>query len=260
MRDHYFRADMNGVDWDAALARYRPLVERLGSTDDLVDLLWEMQGELGTSHAYARPRPPEPTPGPGDARCRPRPRRRGVWRIERILPGEPSDPRARSPLMAPGVATAPGDAIVAVDGRPVAPRWGPAEHLADTAGKPVAVTIESADGERRTVVVTPLADETPLRYQAWVTGRRTYTRERSEGRLGYLHVPDMMSPGWAQLHRDLRVEMDRDGVILDLRDNGGGHTSQLVVEKFARRIVGWARSARLRAGVVPRWTRRADRW
>ena len=58
MRDHYFRADMRGADWDAALARYRPLVERLGSTDDLVDLLWETQGELGTSHAYARQRPP----------------------------------------------------------------------------------------------------------------------------------------------------------------------------------------------------------
>ena len=83
--------------------------------------------------------------------------------------------------MAPGVAVAPGDAIVAVDGRPVDPRWGPAEHLADTAGKPVALTIESADGERRTVVVTPLADETPLRYQAWVTGRRAFTRERSDG-------------------------------------------------------------------------------
>ena len=67
----------------------------------------------------------------------------GVWRIERILPGEPSDPRARSPLMAPGVAAAPGDAIVAVDGHPVDPRWGPAEHLADAAGKPVALTIET---------------------------------------------------------------------------------------------------------------------
>ncbi len=119
---------------------------------------------------------------------------------------------------------------------------GPPQHLADAAGKPVALTIESADGERRTVAVTPLADETPLRYQAWVADRRAFTRDRSGGRLGYLHVPDMMSPGWAQLHRDLRVEMARDGIILDLRDNGGGHTSQLVVEKFAKRIVGWVRS------------------
>ena len=242
MRDHYFREDMNGVDWDGALARYRPLVERLGSTDDFIDLLWEVQGELGTSHAYVRPRPPENARSQGMLGADIVPDGSGVWRIERILPGEPSDPRARSPLTAPGVAAAPGDAIVAVDGHPVDPRWGPAEHLADAAGKPVALTIENADGERRTVAVTPLADETPLRYQAWVADRRAFTRDRSGGRLGYLHVPDMMSPGWAQLHRDLRVEMTRDGIILDLRDNGGGHTSQLVVEKFAKRIVGWVRS------------------
>jgi len=245
MRDHFYRADLRGFDWDGALARYRPLVARLGSTDDLVDLLWETQGELGTSHAYVIPRPPDDARSLGmlgaDLRHDGAPGDGGRWRIVRILPGEPSDPRARSPLLAPGVAAVEGDAIVAVNGTAVDPRWGPAALLVDAAGKPVAVTLEDAAGEQRTVVVTPLADETPLRYQAWVAGRRAFTRERAGGRLGYLHVPDMASPGWAQLHRDLRVEMVRDGVILDLRDNGGGHTSQLVVEKFARRIVGAAR-------------------
>ena len=241
MRDHYFRADMRGVDWDAALARYRPLVERIGSTDDVVDVLWEAQGELGTSHAYVRARPPDNARNQGMLGADLAPDADGRWRVQRILPGEPSDPRARSPLLAPGVAVAEGDAIVAVDGRPVDRRWGPAALLADTAGKPVGLTIETAGGERRVVVVTPLGDETPLRYQAWVNGRRAFTHERSNGRLGYLHVPDMMSPGWAQLHRDLRLEMTRDGIILDLRDNGGGHTSQLVVEKFARRVIGWGR-------------------
>jgi tricorn protease len=241
MRDHYYRRDMNGVDWDAALARYRPLVERAGSTDDLVDVLWEVQGELGTSHAYVRARPPENQRSQGMLGADLAPDGDGRWRVQRILPGEPSDPRARSPLMAPGVAIASGDAIVAVDGRPVDP-WGPAALLADTADKPVALTVEAAGGERRSVVVTPLADETPLRYQAWVNDRRAFTHARSDGRLGYLHVPDMMSPGWAQLHRDLRIEMARDGLILDLRDNSGGHTSQLVVEKFARRLIGWTRS------------------
>jgi tricorn protease len=239
MRDHYYRSDMKGVDWDAALARYVPLVERLGSRDDLVDVIWEVQGELGTSHAYVRPRPPEHARTQGMLGADVALDGDGRWRVWRVLPGEPSDPRARSPLAAPGVAVKTGDAIVAVDGRPVDPRWGPAALLADTAGKPVGLTVENAAGERRSVVVTPLGDETPLRYQAWVNDRRAFTRQRSGDRLGYLHVPDMMSPGWAQLHRDLRVEMACDGLILDLRDNGGGHTSQLVVEKFARRIIGW---------------------
>jgi tricorn protease len=72
-----------------------------------------------------------------------------------------------------------------------------------------------------------------------VLGRRAFTHERSGGRLGYLHVPDMVAHGWAEFHRDLRIEMANEGVILDVRGNGGGHTSQLVIEKLARRIVGW---------------------
>lgn len=63
--------------------------------------------------------------------------------------------------------------------------------------------------------------------------------EHSGGRLGYLHVPDMVGSGWAQLHRDLRIEVAREGLVVDVRENRGGHTSQLIVEKLARRVVGW---------------------
>jgi len=72
-----------------------------------------------------------------------------------------------------------------------------------------------------------------------VTERRRAVRELGGGRLGYLHVPDMMAPGWAQLHRDLRTEMSRDALIIDVRGNSGGHTSELIVEQLARRIIGW---------------------
>src|SRR5690606_9753761 len=121
----------------------------------------------------------------------------------------------------------------------VDPDAGPAPLLVGTAGQPIELTVETPDGETRRVVVTPIADDTSLRYHDWVAGRRAYVRERSEGRLGYLHVPDMLELGWAQLHRDLRVELSRDGVLLDIRDNGGGYTSQLVIERIARRIIGW---------------------
>jgi tricorn protease len=84
-----------------------------------------------------------------------------------------------------------------------------------------------------------MGSETSLRYQDGVAGRRAFVADRSEGRLGYLHVPDMMAPGWAQLHRDLTRETSREGLILDVRGNSGGHTSQLVVEKLARKVIGW---------------------
>ncbi|WP_238154398.1 S41 family peptidase [Ornithinimicrobium sufpigmenti] len=242
MREHYWRSDMDGVDWDAVLERWRPLVDAVATHDDLVDLLWETVGELNTSHAYVTA--PEAN-NPAMAR-----RKLGLlgadlarsedgWRIERILPGESSDPEARSPLAAAGVGAQAGDLIVAVDGAPVDPAYGPATRLMGAAGKPVELTLRR-DGNDRRVVVVPLADEEVLRYQDWVRSRRDYVRERSGGRLGYVHVPDMMSSGWAQLHRDLRHASAREGLIADVRYNRGGHTSQLVLARLAAQTVGWA--------------------
>jgi len=88
-------------------------------------------------------------------------------------------------------------------------------------------------------VVVPLLDETPLRYQAWVADRRAYVHAASAGRVGYLHVPDMIASGWAQLHRDLRLEVRREALVVDVRENRGGHLSQLVVEKLGRTVIGW---------------------
>ncbi|MGW0552850.1 S41 family peptidase [Streptomyces sp. NPDC002926] len=242
MRDNFWRADLGGVDWDGVLERYRPVLSRLATHDDLMDLLWEVQGELGTSHAYVTPRG-----GYGSASARQgllgadiSRSADGNWRVDRVLPSETSDPQAHSPLAAPGVAVRAGDAILAVDGRPVDEVTGPGPLLVGAAGKAVELTISPAGGgDPRHAVVVPLADEEPLRYHAWVADRRRYVHERSGGRLGYLHVPDMQAPGWAQIHRDLRVEVAKEGLVVDVRENRGGHTSQLVVEKLARRIVGW---------------------
>ncbi|MFF7184099.1 S41 family peptidase [Streptomyces sp. NPDC008222] len=254
MRDNFWRPDLGGVDWDGVLDRYRPVLERIATHDDLVDLLWEVQGELGTSHAYVTPS------GYGSGADR----RQGLlgadisrhpdgsWRIDRVLPSETSDPDARAPLAAPGVAVRAGDAIVAVGGLPVGPVAGPGPLLVGTAGKPVELTVSPAGGgDPRHVVVVPIADEEPLRYHAWVADRRAYVHEKSGGRLGYLHVPDMVGSGWAQLHRDLRIEVVREGLVVDVRENRGGHTSQLVVEKLARRIVGWDLPRGLRAYSYP---------
>ncbi len=238
MRDHFWTADAGGVDWAGEVARYRPLVDRVGSYDDLVDLLWEVQGELGTSHAYVRPRWTGGQDGrPAFLGADLAPDGRG-WRVERVLPADTSAPAARSPLAAPGVDVRAGDLLLEVGGRAVDPLLGPAPLLVGTADTVVELTVARA-GEVRRVAVRPLPDETELRYQDWVAGRRAAVAERSGGRLGYLHVPDMMPTGWAQLHRDLGRELARDGLVVDLRSNGGGHTSQLVVEKLARRVTGW---------------------
>jgi tricorn protease len=239
MRHDFWVPDMADVDWDGVQDEYRPLLDRITTGSEFVDVLWEVFGELGTSHAYAYAGPGgTPAAGPGllgaDIA-----RTGDAWRLTRVVRGDTSDPRARAPLAAPGAGIAAGDVLLAVDGRPVGPD-GPGPLLTGAAGKPVELTFAPADGSRpRSVPVVPLRSDTRLRYLDWVSAKRAQVRELSGGQIGYLHVPDMVSQGWADFHRDLRIEMLCDALIVDVRGNTGGHTSQLVVEKLARRVIAW---------------------
>ncbi|MDQ0769667.1 tricorn protease [Pseudarthrobacter defluvii] len=246
-RDFFWTEDMAGQDWESIHARYRPLVERLGSHDDLVDLLWELHGELGTSHAYVRPAAVTERGSRGQGRL-------GAdlthtargWEITRILAGESSDPLATSPLTRPGVGAKAGDVLLAIDGVPLSENVTPAMQLVGAAGRTVELTLLNgpghggAEGTQRRVAVVPVKDEERLRYQEWVAGNRRTVREASNGTFGYLHIPDMMANGWAQLHRDLDTETAFDGLIVDVRRNRGGHTSQLVAELIGRKVTGWS--------------------
>ncbi|MFF6793108.1 tricorn protease [Streptomyces filamentosus] len=243
VRSYFWEPGMGGVDWTAILDQYRPLVERVASPDEFADLLREVMGELGTSHAYVTPA--RRNEGPAHYQ---RPQgllganlvpRDGGWVVKRILPGESSDSKARSPLAGTGIRE--GAVLTHVDGRPVDPVAGPYPLLAGTGGTTVELTFTPAGGEGRSrrVAVVPLVDERPLRYQDWVAKRRAVVRELSGGRCGYLHIPDMGGSGWAQFNRDLRMEVSRPALIVDVRGNAGGHISELVVETLTRKIIGW---------------------
>jgi tricorn protease len=246
-RAHFWDPGMGGIDWDGVLDQYRPLVERVSTPDEFADLLREVLGELGTSHAYVTPSrrnegPPHYQRAMGllgaNLVCRD-----GRWVVRRILPGDSSDSKARSPLAGTGIRE--GAVLTHVDGRPVDPVAGPYPLLAAAGGTTVELTFAPAQGadggggRPRRVAVVPLVDERPLRYQDWVAKRREVVRELSDGRCGYLHIPDMGGSGWAQFNRDLRLEVSRPALIVDVRGNAGGHISELVVEKLTRRILGW---------------------
>lgn len=258
IRAYFWDPGMSGIDWDAILDQYRPLVERVASPDEFADLLREVLGELGTSHAYVSAA--RRNEGPPHYQ-----RRQGLlganlvrrddhWTVRRILPGDSSDSKARSPLAGTGIRE--GDALTHVDGRPVDPATGPYPLLAGAGGTTVELTFAqpvarpaeegpsgpldaAGEGRSRRVAVVPLIDERPLRYQDWVAKRRAVVRELSGGHCGYLHIPDMGGSGWAQFNRDLRMEVSRPALIVDVRGNAGGHISELVVEKLSRTILGW---------------------
>ncbi|MGW7261987.1 S41 family peptidase [Streptomyces sp. NPDC054842] len=243
IRAYFWDPDMCGIDWDAVLAQYRPLVERVASPDEFADLLREVLGELATSHAYVSAA--RRNEGPPHYQRRQGllganfVNREGRWTLKRILPGDSSDSKARSPLAGSGIRE--GAVLTHVDGRPVDPVTGPYPLLAGAGGTTVELTFTPAEGggRSRRVAVVPLTDERPLRYQDWVAKRREVVRELSGGRCGYLHIPDMGGSGWAQFNRDLRMEVSRPALIVDVRGNAGGHISELVVETLTRRILGW---------------------
>jgi tricorn protease len=251
MRHDFWITDMADVDWYAVQEEYRPLLDRITSRSEFGDVLWEVFGELGTSHAYVLQDDGASSAEQAGLLGADLDRTGDGWQVTRVIPGETSDPRARSPLTAPGAGIRAGDRLIAVDGRPVGPE-GPGPLLVGSAGKPVALTVAPGDGgPHRSVAVLPLRSELRLRYQDWVSGRRALVRELGGGQIGYLHVPDMMSEGWADFHRDLRNEMLRDALIVDVRGNTGGHTSELVVEKLARRVIGWVVPGGLLASTYP---------
>ncbi|MFI8220172.1 S41 family peptidase [Streptomyces sp. NPDC085932] len=243
IRAYFWDPGMCGIDWDGVLGQYRPLVERVASPDEFADLLREVLGELGTSHAYVTAA--RRNEGPPHYQRRQGllganlVRRDGGWTVKRILPGDSSDSKARSPLAGTGIRE--GAVLTHVDGRPVDPDAGPYPLLAGAGGTTVELTFSPAEGAGppRRVAVVPLIDERPLRYQDWVAKRRAVVRELSGGRCGYLHIPDMGGSGWAQFNRDLRMEVSRPALIVDVRGNAGGHISELVIETLSRTILGW---------------------
>ncbi|MHC5702344.1 S41 family peptidase [Streptomyces tirandamycinicus] len=243
IRDYYWDPGMCGIDWDAVLDQYRPLLERVASPDEFADLLREVLGELGTSHAYVTPArrnegPPHYQRAMGLLGTN-LARREDGWTVVRILPGDSSDSKARSPLAGTGIRE--GAVLTHVDGRPVDPVTGPYPLLAAAGGTTVELTFRPAEGEGppRRVAIVPLIDERPLRYQDWVAKRRAVVREMSGGECGYLHIPDLGGSGWAQFNRDLRMEVSRPSLIVDVRGNAGGHISELVMEQLTRKILGW---------------------
>ncbi|MBI2761952.1 MAG: PDZ domain-containing protein [Chloroflexi bacterium] len=241
-REHFWVADMSGLDWDAVYARYLPLADRIATRSELSDLLWELQGELGTSHAYEIG---------GEYRQGPQYRQgflgaqftrdedRGLYRVASILHGDPWDANATSPLNRPGVDVRPGDVLLAINGQPVGSAVTPGERLVNLADQEVQLTVRRGDAAARTVAVKAIADERPARYRDWVETNREKVHAAGEGRVGYVHIPDMGPQGYAEFHRSYLREYDHEALIIDVRYNGGGHVSGLLLHKLARRRMGY---------------------
>jgi tricorn protease len=240
-REHFWTEDMSQIDWDAVWKRYAPLIERVGTRVEFSDLIWEMQGELGTSHAYEfggdyRPEPTYPQGFLGadfeyDAGS-------GGYRIKHIVHGAPGEPDNNSPLLAPGANVHEGDVLLAINGRKLSKDVLPQELLVHQADAELTLTVQS-NGDPRDVTVKATKTEFSARYREWVETNRRKVHEATNGRVGYVHIPDMGPRGFAEFHRLYLTEVRYDAMIVDVRYNRGGHVSELLIEKLARKRVGY---------------------
>ena len=241
MRDFMFDPQLHGVDWDGIRAKYEPLLPFVNHRADLTYIIGEMIGELSIGHTYVGggdyPKPPRILTGLLGATIDRDPAS-GTYRIGRILKGQNWDKRVRSPLTDIGVMVNEGDYIIAVNGKPANAMQDIYAALVNTVGKQVTLRVNATpkeEGSHETVVV-PTGDEDQLNYLGWVDRNIETVSKATDGKIGYIHIPDMGTPGLNEFVKYYYPQLRKEGLIIDVRGNGGGNVSQQIIERLQRQI------------------------
>jgi tricorn protease len=255
-RDFFFEKSMNGVNWPGERERYAPLLPHVADRYDLTYLLGEMIGELSNSHTYT---------GGGDypdlhavnlgllgvdyeldAAT-------GFYRFKKIYAGENWDASLRSPLTEPGVVVKEGDYLIAVNGRELKAPQPPNELFVNTAGENVTLTVNSQPTSTgvRNVVVKPLSTEYPLRQLDMVNTNRRKVDQATGGRVGYIYIPDMEGDGLNAFVKQFFPQVRKEGLIIDVRYNGGGFVDQIIFERLRRILAGMDSARNFASGTIP---------
>ena len=255
-RDYFYEAAMNGVDWEKMRDKYSQLLPSVADRYSLTYILGEMIGELSNSHTYV---------GGGDY-----PDLHAVnvgllgvdfeadsansmYRLKKIYAGENWDPQVRSPLTEPGVTVKEGDYLIAVNGRPLRLPQDPYELFVNTANETVTLTVNSKPSEdgSHTVQVKPIADEFSLRELNWIENNRRKVEAATNGRVGYVYLPDMGGPGLNEFVKQYFPQIRKEGMIIDVRYNGGGFVDQLIFARLRRVLAGMGSNRNWESGTVP---------
>jgi tricorn protease len=168
----------------------------------------------------------------------------GFYRITRIYSGEDWTPGLAGPLSLPGLGVEEGDYLVAVEGRELRAPTNPHMLLEGTAGRTIAITVNDEPGMdgSREVFVVPTGNEGQLRTWAWVTENQRRVDEMSGGRLAYVWLPNTGQGGYTYFNRMYFAQQDRQGAVIDERNNGGGSAADYIVDVLARDLTGYFNS------------------
>ena len=255
MRDFFYDPNMQGVDWKSMRDKYAQLLPYVNHRNDLTYIIGELIGELNIGHSYV---------GGGD---RPMPTRintgllgaelskdaSGFYKINKILKGENWNSKTRSPLTEIGVDVKEGDFIIAVNGKLTNTMSDIYESLINTAGKQVELTVNSRaslDAGRK-IIVVPANDEAGLYYFNWVENNIKKVNDASDGKVGYLHIPDMGPEGLNEFVKYYYPQLSKKALIIDDRGNGGGNVSPMIIERLRREVAFMAVARNTRQSYSP---------
>jgi len=237
-RDGFYVENMHGLDWPAMRAKYAVWLPYVKNRLDLNYVIGEMIAELGCGHAYITTgemdRPKQIQTGLLGAEISRD--NTGFFRIEKILPGVSWRPALRSPLTDPGIKAEVGEFIVAIDGIPTNSVKDMYSLLVGKANVPTELTLNSKpqlSGARK-IVILPLDNEYPLYHNQWVQENIEKVDKASNGKIGYIYIPDMGTEGLTEFARYFYPQLDKEGLIIDDRANGGGNVSPMILERLAR--------------------------
>ncbi|MGM9760631.1 MAG: PDZ domain-containing protein, partial [Parabacteroides sp.] len=237
-RDGFYVENMHGVDWKAIRQKYAVLLPYVKTRIDLNYVIGEMIGELECGHAYVNPgeteRPARTETGLLGAEISRD--KSGFFRLEKILPGASWSKELRSPLTEAGIDAKVGDYIVAIDGVPTNQTKDMYSLLVGKADVPTELLLNSKPqlAGAHPVVIRPLAEEYSLYHYNWVQENMRKVEKASNGRIGYIYIPDMGPEGLNEFARYFYPQLDKEGLIIDDRANGGGNVSPMILERLAR--------------------------
>ena len=241
-RDYFYVKNMHGLDWDAVGNQYRSLLPYVSHRSDLTYILTEMIGELNIGHTYVDGgdfiQPERPVVGlPGatfvlDSE-------KNLYRIEKIYPGQNEEPKYRSPLTEVGVNASEGDYVLAIDGVKLVGSDNP-YRLLENKKERVELTLSKDGAEENSWKTSykPVDNEDSLRYLNFVLDRQRRVSELSDGRLGYLHIPDMGGNGAYEFIKWYYPQLRKEGIVIDERSNGGGNISPWIIMRLNQKVLG----------------------
>jgi tricorn protease len=241
-RDWFYAKNMHGYDWVAIREQYRPQLEHVAHRSDLNYVLSEMVAELNAGHTYIMggewevpDRAPVGLPGALfelDEEA-------GRYRIGTIYRGHNAESKYRSPLTEVGVEAKVGHYVLTIDGVELKGGDNPyrlLQHKTD----PVTLTLNGSPSRKGAHDTTyePIRNEQPLRYLGWVLGNLEKVTEMTDGKVGYLHIPDMGDAGIAEWIKWFYPQTRKQGLVVDARTNGGGNVSEWIIERLDSKLLG----------------------